>query len=121
MSIFIYSFGTFLTGFVTNLNLFFVLKFIIGFGLSPELGIGIILVSEIYKPYKRSLVVALIGCFGFLAVIGIGMLVKYLDWRDLYIGVGLFGILIMFLRFSTIESDLFLKMKNIKTYRFGAP
>jgi MFS transporter, putative metabolite:H+ symporter len=115
LSVFIYSFATFLSGIVDNYYQFLVLKFIIGFGLAPELGIGIVLVSEIYSPKKRSLVVALIGAVGFMAVIALSFLVKVVSWRDLYIGVGLGGLLIMLLRFSTFESDLFLKIKKEKT------
>jgi MFS transporter, putative metabolite:H+ symporter len=114
LSIFIYSLGTFFSGLVTDINTFYFLKFIVGFGLAPELGIGIVLVSEIYSPSKRSLVVAIIGCFGFLSAVALGFLIKMVDWRDLYMGVGLGGLLIMLLRFSTFESDLFLKMKNEK-------
>ncbi|MCP9766545.1 MFS transporter [Lacihabitans sp. LS3-19] len=111
-SIFIYSLGTFLGGFVTNINTFLVLKFIVGFGLAPELGIGIVLISEIFPRSKNSLFVALIAIFGFSAVLILSISSKYFDWRNIYFVAGLGGLLIMLARFATFESDIFLKIKK---------
>lgn len=53
VSVFTYSFATFLGGLVNNYYLFLLLKFITGFGLAPELGIGMVLVSELFERKKK--------------------------------------------------------------------
>lgn len=111
-SVFIYSLGTFLGGFVTDFNTFLVLKFIVGIGLAPELGIGVVLISEIFSRSKTSLYVAMIAIFGFSAVVVLSISAKYFDWRNIYFVAGLGGLLIMLARFATFESDIFMNIKK---------
>jgi MFS family permease len=112
ISVFTYSFGTFLGGLVDNYYWFLGLRFVVGFGLAPELGIGIVLISEIFARNKTSLYVAMIAIFGFLAVIILNITGKYFYWRDIYFSVGIIGLIIMITRFASFESDLFTKIKK---------
>lgn len=112
VSVFTYSFATFLGGLVDNYYLFLLLRFITGFGLAPELGIGIVLISELFSRRKTSLFVGTIAVVGFSGVLLLSYLSKILQWRDIYIMAGLGGLLIMLTRFASFESDLFLKIKH---------
>lgn len=112
ISVFIYSFCTFLGGIVNNYYSFLALRFAVGFGLAPEIGMGIVLVSEIFPRRKSSLFVAIIAVFGFSAVLLLSYVSKHFNWRDIYISAGLGGLLIMMARFASFESDLFLKIKE---------
>ena len=130
VSVFIYSFCTFLGGIVNNYYLFVALRFAVGFGLAPEIGMGIVLVGEIFPRKKSSFFVAIIAVFGFSGVLFLSYFSKIFSWRDIYISVGLGGLLIMMARFASFESDLFLKLKQenehlihifktIKSRKFG--
>ncbi|HLO46410.1 MAG TPA: MFS transporter [Leadbetterella sp.] len=112
VSVFTYSFATFLGGLVNNYYLFLLLKFITGFGLAPELGIGMVLVSELFERKKNSLLVGIIAMSGCIAVIILSISSKIYSWRDIYIYSGLGSMLIMLTRFASFESDLFLKIKH---------
>ncbi len=66
-SILMYSIANILNGFVTNVEQYTVLRFISGFGLAGELGVGITLVSETLSTKNRgygATFVATIGVFG---------------------------------------------------------
>ncbi len=112
LSVFIYSFATFLGGLVDNYYIFLALRFVVGFGLAPELGIGIVLIGELFSRKKTSLYVALIAIFGFCSVLVLSFASKIFFWRDIFISAGLGGLLIMLTRFASFESDLFLKIKQ---------
>ena len=53
-SIILYSVATLLNAFVHDVHLYGLLRFIAGFGLAGELGIGVTLVSEILPKEKRT-------------------------------------------------------------------
>jgi len=66
-SILIYSMGNILNAFVTDVNMYAVCRFFVGFGLAGELGAAITLVSESLPKESRGLgttVVATLGLFG---------------------------------------------------------
>jgi MFS transporter, putative metabolite:H+ symporter len=112
ISVFTYSMGTFLGGFINNYYLFLILRFIVGFGLAPEIGIGIVLVCEIFDRRRSSILVAVSAIGGFSAVILLSLAGKYFHWRDIYFSVGISGLLIMISRFASFESDIFTKIKK---------
>lgn len=112
ISVFTYSFATLLGGLVDNYYWFLFLRFMTGFGLAPELGIGIVLVSELFSRKKTSLFVAIIAIVGFSGVLVLSIASKIFFWRDIYMAAGLGGLLIMLTRFASFESDLFLKIKQ---------
>jgi MFS family permease len=66
-SILLYSIANALNGFVTDLNTYWVLRFIAGIGLAGELGAGITLVNETLPASKRgigTLIIAGVGAAG---------------------------------------------------------
>lgn len=111
-SIFLYSIGTLCGGLVDNYYLFVGLRFVVGLGLGPELGIGLVLVCEIFPRNRRSLIASIIAFSGFFAIFLLSFINMHFAWRDLYIAAGICGLLVMLTRFGTFESDLFLKFKN---------
>ena len=112
ISVFTYSFGTFLGGFVSNYYLFLVLRFVVGFGLAPEMGIGIVLICEIFSRKESSFLVAISAIVGFSALIVLTFSGQFFFWRDIYFSVGICGLLIMILRFASFDSDIFTKIKK---------
>lgn len=114
ISVFTYSLGTLLSGLVQNYYLFVFLRFIVGLGLASELAIGLVLVCEIFPKQKRTSSTVFIALCGFLGMFSLSILAKSFHWRTLYIGGGLLGLAIMLFRFSTFESDIFLKTNDNK-------
>ncbi|MEO8416695.1 MAG: MFS transporter [Ginsengibacter sp.] len=115
-SILIYSLANIGNGFVTSIGAYAVLRFIAGFGLAGELGVGITLVTEILPNKIRgygTTLVATMGVFGAL----LAYLVTWLfDWRASYFIGGGLGLLLMVMRVKVFESGIFTKLKkeNIK-------
>lgn len=109
-----YSVATFLSGLVHNYYLFQVLRFVVGLGVASELGIGLVLICEIFSREKRTFLIIFIAFCGFMGMFLLSILAKSFHWRTLYIMGGLLGLLIMFFRFSTFESDIFLKSNQLK-------
>lgn len=111
-SIFVYGLGTLLGGLVDNFYVYLFLRFIVGLGLAPEIGIGLVLIIETYQGNKRSFLVFLIGIFGFIGVFSATLFSRYFEWRDIYTYSGLFSIFLMLLRFTSYESDIYVKIKS---------
>jgi MFS transporter, putative metabolite:H+ symporter len=111
-SIIMYSLCTFLNGFVTTYDQYFILRFLAGVGLAGELGAGIALVSEQIKKEMRGYGVAAIGSLGmFGAVLGAYVGGNY-DWRIAYYFGGILGFLLLFLRMGVVESKMFKHIEN---------
>jgi len=108
----LYSLANFANGFVQNMGQYAVLRFIAGFGLAGELGIGITLVSEVMSKETRgngTTVVSGIGIAG--AVLGF-LVADLFNWRVAYwVGGGL-GLSLLLLRVSVYESGMFEKSKH---------
>jgi putative MFS transporter len=106
-SIFLYSVANFFNAFVHDTTFYTVLRFMAGFGLAGELGAGITLISEALPKEKRgygTTIIASIGVFGGVAAALIG---DFLPWRTCYIIGGIMGFLLLILRISVCESQLF--------------
>lgn len=112
-SILLYSLANFLNGTVQTIEQYAVLRFIAGFGLAGELGIGITLVAESLPKELRgygTMVVAGVGVSG-AVLANIVMQVSH-DWRTAYYAGGILGLFLLFLRIKIFESDLFEKVKQ---------
>jgi putative MFS transporter len=108
-SIFLYSIGNIINGFVTDVNSYAIIRFVTGIGLAGELGAGITLVSETLSKERRgygTTIVAMVGLLGAVAAAFVG---KY-DWRTSYFVGGGLGIILLLMRVGTFESGMF---KNI--------
>ncbi len=117
-SILLYSAANFANGFVHDLNWYIVIRFIAGVGLAGELGAGITLVSEILPKEKRGLAGTIIATCGVLGGISAALLSKVItDWRTLYFIGGGIGIVLLALRVSVKESDMFATLEKSKVQR----
>ncbi|TAD99802.1 MAG: MFS transporter [Bacteroidetes bacterium] len=106
-SIFMYSAANVANAFVYSVETYALWRFIAGVGLAGELGAGITLVTEILPKEKRgygAMIVAAVGLLGAVAAVFIS---KIFDWRTSYIIGGVLGFLLLFLRVSVRESQMF--------------
>ena len=106
-SILLYSSANLLNGFISDLNLYALLRFLAGIGLAGELGAGVTLVNETLPKEKRgygSLIIAGVGAMGGVAAATVG---GATDWRHAYIIGGCMGLALLLLRVGTYESALF--------------
>jgi MFS transporter, putative metabolite:H+ symporter len=113
-SILLYSIANALNGFVTDLNTYWVLRFIAGIGLAGELGAGITLVNETLPASKRgigTLIIAGVGAAGAVfAPIVAGLNPDPECWRTCYFIGGGMGLALLLLRLGTFESSMYQDM-----------
>jgi MFS family permease len=114
-SILLYSIANALNGFVTDLNTYWVLRFIAGIGLAGELGAGITLVNETLPASKRgigTLIIAGVGAAGAVfAPIVASLSVDPEWWRTCYFIGGGMGLALLLLRLGTFESSMYTGMQ----------
>lgn len=116
-SILLYSIANILNGMVTNTTQYAVLRFIAGVGLAGELGAGITLVSELLPKEKRGIAAAMVASFGILGAVTAFFMKELFFWRTCYyIGGGL-GLVLLVLRVSVSESNLFTQLKTKEVQR----
>ncbi len=121
-SILMYSLATLGSGLVQDISAYALLRFIAGVGLAGELGTGITLVNELLSKEKRGLATAFIAVIGILGAIAAGLIVSLVhDWRLVYFIGGGLGLLLLLLRLSVKESQLYqkIKSKNIPLGQFS--
>lgn len=109
-SIIMYSLANIANGFVVNLEMYTVLRFIAGVGLAGELGAGITLVSEIMRKESRgygTMIVASVGVVGAV----VAALVARIGWHVAYFIGGGLGISLLILRIGVFESGIFKNME----------
>ncbi len=107
-SIITYSLANVANGFVTNMEMYVLLRFVAGFGLAGELGAGITLVSEVMSKENRGYGTMLVASIGVMGAV-VAALVGETDWRLAYwIGGGL-GLSLLVLRIGILESSMFSK------------
>lgn len=106
-SILMYSSANIANGFVTDVNVYALLRFIAGVGLAGELGAGITLVSELMPKDRRgyaTTIVATVGVLGALVAAKVG---EMFPWRTSYFIGGGMGLLLLVLRISVRESGMY--------------
>jgi len=121
-SILLYSIANFANGFVHDVNLYIIVRFIAGVGLAGELGAGITLVTETMSKEKRgygTMIVAVVGLFGAAAAnlvakhgLPFHFSADHANWRDAYFVGGCLGIILLLLRLGTFESGMFKSMEK---------
>lgn len=112
LSIILYSVANLVNGFAVNFEQYAVLRFIAGFGLAGELGVGITLVAELLPKEKRGLGTMFVASVGVLGAVAGAIFVEIFSWRTCYIIGGVFGLALLFLRVSVKESAIFNKVKE---------
>jgi MFS transporter, putative metabolite:H+ symporter len=116
-TILLYSIANIANGMVSNLPQYYILRFIAGFGLAGELGVGITLISEVMSKESRGYGTTLVSCIGIVGAV-VGFFVADLfDWRTAYYVGGGMGLLLLILRVSVAESGMFANMKHATVVR----
>ena len=106
-SILLYSLANLANAFADSLFQFAVLRFIAGVGLAGELGAGITLVAERLPASRRGQGAALVGGIGVLGAVAANLVAERFQWRTAYLIGGCLGLVLLVLRFRSLESPLF--------------
>ena len=106
-SILMYSLANIANAFVYDIHTYAIIRFIAGIGLAGELGAGITLVSESMGKNHRGFGTMLVASIGLLGAIAAFYVSDIFNWRIAYITGGIMGLLLLFLRIGSFESNLF--------------
>jgi putative MFS transporter len=111
-TILIYSLANIANAYVTTIGQYAFMRFIAGFGLAGELGVGITLVSEVMTTKNRGYGTTMVGAIGILgAVLGYAITANF-NWKMAYLMGGILGLLLLVLRIYVVESGMFTKVKS---------
>lgn len=117
LTILLYSLANIANGFVQTIEQYQLMRFIAGFGLAGELGVGITLVSEVMSKETRGIGTSIVSGVGIAGAV-LGFLVADIfDWRVAYFVGGGLGLALLILRISVYESGMFHKTKEEKVSR----
>lgn len=111
-SMLIYSVGTLLNGLVDSVETYALCRLLAGFGLAGELGAAVTLVSETLPQSRRGLGTTLVAGFGLCGGVAAALLAEWLSWRTCYFVGGSAGLLLLFLRLSVAEPQMFVDVKQ---------
>ena len=135
-SIILYSLANFANAFVSDLNMYALMRFVAGIGLAGELGAGITLVSETMTQKHRGYGTMIVVSFGVLGAVAANLVAlngnffsglvyditgkSLASWQVAYIIGGVLGILLLFLRIGVYESNMYasIETKNISRGNF---
>lgn len=112
MTILLYSLANIANGFVTNVQQYATLRFIGGFGLSGEFGLGVTLVSEVMSKEKRGLGASIVSGIGILGAVLAYAVAERFNWRVAYWAGGGLGLILLVLRIAVFESGMYEKAKT---------
>ena len=113
-SIVLYSVANIVNGFVHTVNQYALVRFIAGVGLAGELGAGITLVSELLPKEKRGIGTSLVAGIGLTGAVVAYFISANFDWRVCYFIGGGLGLILLVLRVSVFESEMFRKISQMK-------
>ena len=111
-SIILYSLANVANAFANSMPEFLVLRFVAGVGLAGELGAGITLVAERLAASQRGQGAALVACLGLLGAVAASLVAEQLDWRSAYLVGGAMGFVLLGLRYRSLESGFFERLKS---------
>ena len=117
LTIFLYSVANIANGFAQNVTQYALLRFIAGFGLSGELGVGITMVSEVMTKEARGLGASLVSGIGIVGSTLAFLIAEKFNWRVAFWTGGGLGLTLLFLRIAVYESGMYEKTKQIKVSR----
>jgi MFS family permease len=112
MTILLYSIANIANGFVANIHQYAWLRFIAGFGLSGEFGLGVTLVSEVMSKEKRGLGASIVSGIGILGAVLAFIVAERFNWRTAYFTGGALGLVLLVLRIAVFESGMYEKTKT---------
>lgn len=113
LTILLYSLANIANGFAQNFTQYAWLRFIAGFGLSGELGVGITLVSEVMTKESRGMGASIVSGVGILGAILAFIVSERFNWRVAYWTGGGLGLLLLILRVAVYESGMYEKIKTV--------
>jgi len=116
-SILIYSLANIANGLVSSIEGYSVLRFLAGFGLAGELGVGVTLVVEILPKSIRGYGTTLVATMGLVGALLAFLVVHFFAWRVSYFIGGGLGLMLMALRLRVFESGIYVKLKETNTRR----
>lgn len=116
-SILIYSIANIGNGLVNSVEGYAVLRFLAGFGLAGELGVGVTLVVEILPKSIRGYGTTLVATMGVCGALLAFLIVHFFAWRVSYFIGGGLGLMLMALRLRVFESGIFIQLKESNTRR----
>ena len=111
-SIFLYSIANIANGFVTNVEIYGVLRFLAGVGLAGELGAAITLVSEVLSKENRGYGTAIVASIGICGAVVAAIVGDAFTWQTAYIIGGCLGLILLVMRISMFESGMYSSIKN---------
>jgi len=112
MTILLYSVANIANGFITSVNQYAWLRFVAGFGLSGEFGLGVTLVSEVMSKEKRGLGASIVSGIGILGAVLAFFVAERFNWRTAYWTGGALGLVLLVLRIAVFESGMYEKTKT---------
>lgn len=112
-SILTFSLANIANAFILDVNQYTILRFIAGIGLAGQLGSAITLVSELAEKEKRGYYNTIIAALGLLGAIFASLLSFIFHWRTMYLIGGVLGLILLLLRYNTLESEIFKEKDKI--------
>jgi putative MFS transporter len=119
-SILLYSVATLLNGFATTVPVYAALRFLTGMGLAGEVGAAMTIAAEVMPARYRGYGTGAIAGFAVLGAIAASVVSNVLPWRITYITAGFAGLLLLLLRMSMKETDLFRKAQSMPAAERGS-
>src|SRR6185312_4408904 len=116
-TILLYSIANIANAYVHDYTQYVVLRFIAGFGLAGELGLGITLVSEVMTSKNRGYGTTIVGGVGVLGAVLAYFVTSWFNWQSAYVVGGVLGLALLVLRILVRESGMFNKVKQTQTNR----
>ncbi|MFN8258851.1 MAG: MFS transporter [Bacteroidales bacterium] len=112
LTILLYSLANIANGFAQTIDQYAWLRFIAGFGLSGELGVGITMVSEVMTKESRGMGASIVSGIGIAGSALAFLVAEEFNWRVAYWTGGVLGLLLLFLRIAVYESGMYEKTKS---------
>jgi MFS family permease len=116
-SIFLYSIANLLNAFVTDVNLYAVIRFVAGIGLAGELGAAVTLVSEVMTKETRGYGTAIVATIGVSGAIFAAIIGEKFNWHIAYIIGGVLGLILLLLRIRMFESGMYKSLSSSNVSR----
>ena len=116
-SIILYSLANIANGMVTTTDQYALVRFIAGIGLAGELGAGITLIAELLPKEKRGIGTSFVAGLGLTGAVAAYFVSQSFDWRVCYYIGGGMGLLLLLLRVSVFESNMFHEVKKLDVKR----
>jgi MFS transporter, putative metabolite:H+ symporter len=119
-TILLYSLANIANGMITSLNQYYILRFIAGFGLAGELGVGVTLIAEVMSKESRGYGTTIVSGIGIAGAVAGFLVADLFNWRTAYYVGGGMGLLLLVLRVSVAESGMFHRVKQVSEVRRGS-